>query len=220
MGIHRYSWVLLPFKTDPPEWNAAYLQHFYEYKGYVPTSEAVSPVDGIPPISTIPATEYYGDPYRTYQTTGAPLVIPDDLGLSFDLFFQASPPRRRKFLRACYWLSQVNQLTSFSLSFICAVQAIDALLPPARRRRSRTKRFADFLNDFARSPTVTDADRQALFPIRSHLSHGLRDPFIVDQAMWFGLHPEDYAEHTQGWRALQTARIALYNWLHTPEPTA
>jgi hypothetical protein len=228
VGTHDYSWVLLPSTTDRPESNVAYLQHSYSYNGYVATSEAFSPVDGIRPIAAIPAAEYYGDPY---PATGDPLVIPDNLGQSFDLFFQASPRRRQQFLRACYWLSQVSQLTSFSLSFICAVQAIDALLPPVssggrckecgqEQRPSRTALFVEFLNRFAPSPTVTDADRRTLFKVRSHLSHGFRDPLIVDQAAGVALHPEDCAERTQGTRALQTARIALYNWLHTQEPTA
>jgi hypothetical protein len=43
---------------------------------------------------------------------------------------------------------------------------------------------------------------------------------MVDQVIGYALHPGDYAERIQGWRALQTARIALYNWLHTSEPTA
>lgn len=228
VSTHGHSWVLLPSTTDPPEWNVAYLQHSYSYSGYLPTSEAFSSVDSIQPIAAIPAAEYYGDPYRT---TGDPLVIPDNLGQSFDLFFQASLRRRRQFLRACYWLSQVNQLTSFSLSFICAIQAIDALLPPTlpgirckkcglEQRPSRTALFVEFLNRFAPSPTVTDADRQALFRVRSDLSHGFRDPLILDQASGFGLHPEVSEERTQGTRALRTAQVALYNWLHTPEPPA
>jgi hypothetical protein len=190
-------------------------------------SEAFSTVDDIPPITAIPATEYYGNPYR-YRTIGGPLALPDNLGQSFDLFFQGGLQRQQQFLRACYWLSQVNQLTSFSLSFICAVQAIDALLPRApsgircetcglEKRPSRTTLFAEFLSDFAPSSTVTDADRKSLFKVRSNLSHGFQDPFILDQEMGYGLHPEDIAEQTLGVRALQTARIVLYNWLHTPE---
>jgi hypothetical protein len=58
-----------------------------------------------------------------------------------------------------------------------------------------------------------------LFRIRSELSHGFRDPFIIDLAIGYGLHPDKSAEQTQGWRAPQTARLALYKWLHTPEPT-
>jgi hypothetical protein len=225
VGTRGYSWVLLSPTTDlSNEWNAAYLQHYYGYEGYLPTSAALSPVDDVPPIAAIPAAEYYGDLYRT---TSDPLLIPDDLGQSFDLFFQGSPQRQQQFLRACYWLSQVNQLNSFSLSFICAVQAIDALLPNApsgvrcktcglEQRQSRTTLFAEFLSHFAPSSTVTDADRKRLFKVRSNLSHGFQDPFILDQEIGYGLHPADHAEWTLGRRALQTARIALYNWLHTP----
>jgi hypothetical protein len=231
VGTSGRSWVHLPSTTNPPEGNVDYLQHSYWYKGYMPKSEVFSPVDGIPPIAAIPAAEYYGNPSRRAGDAGDALVIPENLGQSFDLFFQASPRRRLQFLRACYWLSQLNQLTSFSLMFICAVQAIDALLPPApsgvccencglEQRPSRTELFSKFLNEFAPSPAVADDDRKALFKVRSNLSHGFQDPFIVDQVVGFGPHLGDFAERRQVERAWQVARIALYNWLHTPEQTS
>jgi hypothetical protein len=123
--------------------------------------------------------------------------------------------RRDKVERACYWLSLVGQVQSHSLGFICIVQAIDALLGEVAKGISRTKAFANFVKRFAPSPAVSDGDREDLFTIRSHLSHGLRDAFLSDREL--NMHPESALDRDRTWFAAKVARICILNWIRTPD---
>jgi hypothetical protein len=202
-------WVMLRSNSGLPEWKIDYLRQCYHYKDFQDVSEGFSSVDEIPPISTLPANDYYGRLHGSCD----PLVLPDDLGHSFDLFYGATQERREKILRCAFWINEMDQSTSASLKMICAVQAIDALLGEVPRGQ-RTAQFGEFLNQFAFSPAVSDAERRELFKIRSELSHGLRDPLIMDLPDYPYLHPLGHKDSRLGHGALSSARAAFYNWLH------
>jgi len=192
-----------------PKWNIDYLPQCYWYEGFQDAAEDFSCVEGMPGIPVIPAHEYYDGFRRSFS----PFVLPDDLEHSLDLCLDPIGERRDRILRSAFWINEMDQATSASLRMICAVQAVDALLGEVPRGQ-RTARFGQFLNQFAFSPTVSDEERRALFEIRSGLSHGLRDPLIMDRPDYCHLHPMGHGDRRLGGGAPSTARVAFYNWLH------
>src|ERR1700687_3845207 len=73
-----------------------------------------------------------------------------------------------------------------------------------------TRLFNEFLDRFA--PAATDG-RRTLYNLRSGLTHGSMPPFLVDTEMHFGFVPEDHHQRELAALALDSARIAMHNWL-------
>jgi hypothetical protein len=222
VGHHDHSWVYITQEYGEPR--SAYLQHFYWIPWFEGESTNFAVMHDVPQLETVPQTTYYAE---AWGVAGDNLALPADLELSFDAFYNADPEKRRRLLRAAYWLDRGTDLKSFSLSTICLVQAIDALVPTEKleaqkcpccgleRRPSRTELFTRFLDRVVPASVLAEDDRKALFKVRSDLSHGFRDPFHADQWTGIGLHPEGAEERRLGENAWRAARYAFHSFLHS-----
>jgi hypothetical protein len=219
VGNRNYAWVQLPDSGSVP--NFGYCRINYEHRSMRYIIDVFTPTDGIPAIPLLPAKGYYLPDYRR---GGDDLELPDDLDESFDLFFALPTPQQNRFLQASYWLNQTNRVDSFSAMFMDTIQAIESL---SWQRRSQThcprfnkpmgpgptRLFNEFLDRYA--PAAIEG-RRVLYNVRSGLSHGSIPPFLIDTEINFGIVPEEQQQLQLAWDALETARIAMHNWLRDP----
>ena len=153
------------------------------------------------------------------------LKIPSDLSESFDRFYALAPGVQERFLNACYWLSQANFASSWSMTFLAAIQAIETLVDPATggakcpqcgltKRPGPTQQFASFLKRYVPSGQEGDEGRRLLYEVRSGLTHGYHPPFLADTEIVGMLSPAAEQQGQYLTLALTSARVALRNWLH------
>src|SRR5262245_38386412 len=222
LGKVGFAWVMLPPAKEGTEPKIAYLQEGYHYDGMYSPAEDFSPIAHIEPISEVIPQDYYRGEHRSYK---ASLQVPSDLTESFDRFYALNPAVQDRFLNACYWLSQANFASSWSMTFLAAVQAIETLVDPATsgikcaqcgltKRPGPTQRFASFLERYVPPAYRGGEGCRLLYEVRSGLTHGYHPPFLADTEI-FGLLCPAGAEQEEYIRlALTSARLAMKSWLH------
>jgi hypothetical protein len=213
-----HHWTLLP--TDQVQ--VQYLQEGYWYKDVWPHG-SFSPTNELSKIPKVQPADYYA---KGRISAGVPLDLPEDLAFTFDQFFALSPVSQDRFLRACYWLAQTNETSSFSSMLLSAVQAIEALIqtPKGSRRcqhcglrlgPSTTQVFNAFLDSFLPEDFKNSEDLTSLYAVRSQLTHGHSAPLMIDFDPWFfSLNPREQQQRETVWTALRTARLCLRNWVN------
>ncbi len=216
-GYARSHWVLLPGNVH--DLQVGYCQNMYTFKDFKHELSEFSPIQQIQKINATDRTNYYALRGLSGSET---LEVPENLENLFDRFFSLPLDAQDRFLRACYWLrhSWEVQHVSRSASYIALVQAIESLLGRTNEvcekcgqlRHRITKRFQQFLESFVPEIKQSNA-REALYKIRSGLSHG-EFLFDNDRFQFFGMiEPKGARELSLGWQMGQVARIALINWL-------
>jgi hypothetical protein len=172
------------------------------------------------PTSTVPIHAFSEPAAKTDVTPPAILLrATENLG-------RLDPESREKFHAACYWLEIADQAwsTSKSLSFLSAINAIEALVSeaaaPAHRCWCGTDHHPGLSAGFKRfvrkyAPPVRRKDIDEMYKLRSKLVHGgalheldIPSPWrsvvpVSAQGRHFNLHGV----------ALRTARIAVREWL-------
>jgi hypothetical protein len=222
----HHHWVLV---GEAAKNEVRYCQEFYSFDGLGEERDHMGELDQESQLETVEPQEYHNN--RVHSCIGSPLKVPSDLGDCFDAFEGLSPEEREKCLRACFWLGEANEARSLSQTFLCAVQAIESLLPSARSEEycpecrrlvgpGPTRRFRDFMGEW--SPLDVDvarcASRDELYRLRSGLAHGSRNPFLCDARTMMEITPRSVEEMNQLEAALRACRIALRNWLMRSAP--
>jgi hypothetical protein len=223
----RMDWVLLP------EADAAGIEHWQSHFGQLGyflggehTTRGIGfsgPPDGVPSVERRPRDEYYA---RRGISDRDVLVLPDSVETSLDSYFALVPDQQDVVLRWCHWLNHARQVAALSpsASAIAAVQAVEALLPPAAATgRCETcgrpigpsirQRFKRFLEEYTPGD-ANAAARGQLYELRSKLTHGgtllggeLRHLAFRDFV------PRSWNEREVAEQALMLARLAGVNWL-------
>jgi hypothetical protein len=217
----RQEWVMEIEPGAPEPMRCSLRQVGYIPKGMPPHSGAFTPIDGYSAMSVVENLDWIeamraGTEALRVQGFVAPLI------LSYETL---DPTSRRQFLRSAYWFhhAHVTHAHSASAVLLALVSALDTLLPPAPSSErcptcglsvgtSRTKQFADYIEQLIPSvPHLRSAARD-LFKLRSDLTHG-----------WHLLDHDESAEITiapfaaNEDRHIQDARMlikyALRRWL-------
>lgn len=212
---------MMPPEKGGTEPKISYRQEGYYYDGMCNPAEDFSPVAHLEPIGAVPPQDYYRGEHRSNDQA---LKIPSDLSESLDRFYALALGVQDRFLNACYWLSQANFASSWSMTFLAAIQAIETLVDPATdgakcahcgltRRPGPTQQFASFLKRYVPSGKEGDEGRRLLYEIRSGLTHGYHPPFLADTEIVSMLSPAAEQQGQYLTLALTSARVALRNWL-------
>jgi hypothetical protein len=218
----RHHWVL-PQRDLSVPWRSAYLQEMYTWPGGVLEAENFADVTGIPQLSKIDPAEYYS---RSGIGPDRRLEVPSELNNLLEQFFTLSKHDRERFLRACFWFQHARLVHSYSRSaaFTALISAVEALIPRQRGTPicdkchrpigpGATQQFVDFVERFAPSSVVSDADRRKFYGIRSALSHG-GSLLHSDRRAWSpGLTPEKVKEWDDISTMWRLVRVVLVNWL-------
>src|SRR5262249_15648433 len=218
----RFAWVMMPPEKEGSEPQIAYRQEGYRYDGMCNPAEDFSLVAQLEPNSVVAPQDYYRGEHRSSDKARK---VPADLSQSIDRFYTLSPSVQDRFLNACYWLSQANFASSWSMTFLAAVQAIETLVDPSTggikcghcgltKRTGPTQQFASFLKRYVPPAYRGGEGCRLLYEVRSGLTHGYHPPFLADTEI-FGLLCPAGAEQEEYIRlALTSARLAMKSWLH------
>lgn len=220
--VLQYRWVVR-HGADPADWRSEFLQEGYMYTGAGGEATAFADLAQIAPIALTPHNEYYAS---VGISAGQVLDLPADFGGLLDRFYGASRDDRDRFLRASFWFQHAQRVanSSRSASFMALVSAIEALMPPTATSAAceacgkslgpgATKRFTDFVSQFAPGPTVSTANRRKLYSLRSALTHG-GSLLHSDRDGWTGSMTAKGLDEWDDRRAMwQIVRVALVNWL-------
>jgi hypothetical protein len=220
-GSVRFAWVLLPPEQNGADPKIAYRQEGYYYDGMCEPAEDFTPVAHLPPIREVSPSEYYRGERRSHKD---PLEVPSDLVASLDRFYALEVAAQDRFLNACYWLSQANLRSSWSMTFLAAVQAIETLIDwgtggtnrqhGGKRRPGSTQLFVSFLKRYVPASQVGEDAQRMLYEIRSGLTHGKSPPFLMNTEIIGILNPASDKQSEYLTLALTAARVGLRNWLH------
>lgn len=222
--VARHHWV----NTQPQNQNihrSEYCQetYFYEDINYVPNT--FTETKAISPIALTPSNDYHSS---HGVVIGQNLDLPDNFENQLDCFFNAPLEVRERFLRASFWFQHAQLVASISksASFTALMSAIEALMPEAMPSGhcdacnrpispGSTRRFKEFIEQFAPDIQTTSADKRKLYALRSALSHG-GSLLHSDRNGWTpgmtSRSVEEWENHDAMWRIV---RIALVNWIRT-----
>ncbi|HEX8859617.1 MAG TPA: hypothetical protein VGC06_11115 [Actinomycetes bacterium] len=175
---HPHHWVLLHEPTSGGL-HTAYVNEGYMVDGFIARADDFSDPAGHQKLTVVPDDKYYA---RDSIRSDDDLSVPACLDAVFDRFENADLRTRDQLLRASYWFDAAGRVwhTSKSLSYIAAINAIEALLPEqktdpcpcCKRDRSPgpTARFRNFIETYA-AAEGTEA-RSAMYGLRSAFVHG------------------------------------------------
>jgi len=220
-AVAQHHWSLVG-SEDPTTWHSEYCQEAYIWPGANGIAAEYSPTDGLAPIPRTPASRYYP---RLGISPGTPLDLPDVLEQLLDAFFAASRDNRDRFLRAAHWFQYARRVANVSRSgaYTALVSAVEALMgdvtpesicPDCRRPLGTgpTKRFIDFVEQYAPATGVTAKDRRKLYSLRSALSHG-GTLLHSDRYVWGGMTSASLSEYDDQRAMWLLVRVVLVNWL-------
>jgi Protein of unknown function (DUF2934) len=219
VGTSSHHWTRV--SDDPGNWEVKYLEEYYTCEG-ISSLDLFSSVETLLKISEVSPEEYYG---KRHIPTGEPLDLPSDLAFTLDMFLALDSLLQDRFLHACYWLSQANLTTSFSLMLLAAVLALESLIqkPKGGKRCpncglmmgiSTTKLFNTFLEVFLPASTKAEKGWQSIYGVRSGITHG-SSPLLSDVGASFAaMNPREIEQREAVGDALQVARMCLRNWLN------
>lgn len=222
--VAQHHWV----NAQPQDQNihrSEYCQETYFYEGinYIPNT--FTGTKAISPIALTPSNDYYS---INGFVIGQNLDLPDNFENQLDCFFSAPAEARERFLRSSFWFQHAQLVASISksASFTALMSAIEVLMPEAiptghcdacNRPTSpgSTRRFKEFIEQFAPDIQTSSADKRKLYALRSALSHG-GSLLHSDRNGWTpgmtSRSVEEWENHNAMWRIL---RIALVNWIRT-----
>ena len=217
----RHHWTLVPGPTEG-ELHSEYLQEGYSVRGLSWSLTGFNSVGSVPAMAIVSDESYYG---RLGISANQALDVPECLPGYVIGFSKLESQIRDKFLRCAYWFYQSGAAwtNSVSLSFVCLVSAIEALLPPhpaavpcpscgKDTNPSLTRRFRDFLDNIVPSlATIAPHARNELYRVRSKLSHG-ETLLRMDEVIGV-FNPRSVEEDKLVRQAHSIVRTAALNWL-------
>lgn len=217
-----HHWVIQePHQSPKGEWQTAYLQEGYIVGGGFQFMQEDFTDSREPLLTVVPDDEYYA---RRGIGPSAVLDIPEGLNSSFDRFAQADIAIREALLRSAYWydLARRGWRVSKSLSFISAVNAIEALFPDEREGHQcpECKRFHDSPGPTARFRTFVETygsdegaeDRDAIYRVRSDFVHGRALHGLDAPRGWGAMTPQNEWHRDLHDSAVRVARTVIRTW--------
>jgi hypothetical protein len=170
------------------------------------------------PLGTLPDEDYYA---RIGLQTE--MDVPASIDSFFDRFEAAPHETREKMLRACYWFSASYRMWHAlqSLSFVSAINAVEALLPESEQHECSvcgkehrypgpTQLFRDFVERYAQG--VPKRARSDMYDLRSSLLHGTQLHGSDVPRAWSGIIPSVQRHEALHRTALEVARTSVRNW--------
>ena len=204
-------------------WNVAYCQITYEHTSIRYTPDAFTPTDGLAAIPLVPAESYY---QSGYFLGGDGLELPDDLEESFDLFFALPAQQQDRFLQASYWLNQTNRVelvlghVQYTPSRPSSPSPGNPGVKPLARGvtdpRGPARRGSSTTSLTDSSPEAIEGRRLRRTASVAACRTVLIPPFLVDTQIHFGLRWKTTTSGSSAGYALETARMAMHNWLRDP----
>lgn len=218
-----HRWMVLPEPEAGSSHSVAYLNEGYAVGGgFIFKTDRFSDPSEFSKLTVLPDDEYFAR-----RGTGADdsMDVPACLDEFFDRFNAADPDTQEQLLRASYWRHAAYRVrhTSKSLSFIAAINAIEALFPrdrlghmcPICERHhddpGPTARFREFLEKHAASES--EGARSDMYNLRSNFVHGgeLRG-IDLPRSMSGGLVPAVEEHRDLHDTALAVSRTAIRTW--------
>lgn len=208
------AWVMV----DEGEQRVTDLQRYYAIPGLAFEAAHLTSAEGLTPLTAIDPSEYY----RWGGMQGFSLALPASLNESLDDYYHLSAAERRVFRRASHWFQRAISSESRSGALTDLVIALETLQPDGSKERcatcdsvlSVTRRFKDFLDDYAPQQGAPHSARVDLYKVRSRLSHGEILLRSDEESRWARMHPDLNRETSQRIVAQDIARIAFVNRLH------
>jgi hypothetical protein len=196
--------------------------------GYHPEGWVYRRPDFSPPAeSLLPTTSDQVVYSRRTYSGDEKLDLPESFNEFVGQFYALDPERQARFLMWAYWLNHAKLMggLSDSASYMALVQAIEALMPARSGGHRCTacgkltgpglrEQFVAFLERFAPPhPDEPGTERDALYHLRSKLSHG-GGLLIAEESQAFGdFYPKANAERNRVWIAGLLVRLAGISWL-------
>jgi hypothetical protein len=204
-GSVGFAWALDPM-TEDGQLTSTFRQLGYAAPGLPGSLDAFS--DGHPPIEFIDDATFFG---RRGMSTDQVLDFPQSMPVLLGAYYVLPGELRDRWLRWCYWLHHSAKVHSMSQSaaYIAVIQAIEALCPGDNRREE----FRTFLSRYAPDPSASRAEREALYNLRSGLSHGGKLLRHDAEDMFSFFYPASINEMITLAQAQQLARVGGINWL-------
>jgi hypothetical protein len=221
--VARYHWSLVGDLRDPVNWRSEYCQEAYMYPGANGIAPTYSSIDGLEAIASVPAQTHYT---RIGLSGGEVLDVPDTFEQSLDTYFAMPRDNQERFIRACFWFQYAQRVATLSHSgaFTALVSAVESLMGDAKpeghcEKCSRpigagpTRRFIEFVEQYAPGPAISNSHRRQLYSLRSALAHG-GHLLHADRFGWGGGMTANALSEETDQRALWHAvRLVLVNWL-------
>ena len=221
----RYHWFTRT-SGDPPQ---QFTEFGPEGYGWPAFSGGLAPeyssVDAWKVVRRIPHEEYYQQPNLW---VGADLMLPETFEWLLDAYFQRDPEERDRFIRASHWYQFANYgaaggYATGRYSALCsAVETLMGPEPSHQKKCSRcgrtvgggvSRRFRQFLEQWAPGPSISAADRTRLYGLRSKVTHGGR-LLHSDRFGWGVAFSPGRLQDWADFSAMQLlVRVILINWL-------
>jgi hypothetical protein len=223
--VSAFHWGLVPPGSDGfggtqsvPQW----IQEYYEIPGFERFADTLTPKATLPDLPSEPDSAFYG---REGISIDSGFTIPSSLSTWMEKYVALNAAKKKRLLRAAYWLSHARQVRSLSssASLVAMVQVIESLVPrPTGQERcltcgrttgpGSTQRFTEFVEKYGVPGGVDQASAKLLYQQRSQLTHGHKLLF-ADQEIGFGwTTPGDAEEQGRLRHANRLVRICAINW--------
>jgi hypothetical protein len=201
----RHLWATVPGDSGC---GVKWVREFY----FANFGEAVA--ETLSPRTTERITEV--DPASYYTSVGhdgRSLEVPTDLDDLICCYTHLSPRNRATFDRGSFWMDMASRQWTISLSasFASLVIAIEAL---GNRSVGATKRFHDYLEKYASSPSLKDR-RKKMYALRSAILHG-SGLMAMDQDADFGWSPPEQDDKDLMEELWSLTKLSMRNWLKDP----
>jgi len=224
-----HLWTLCKHQAEqnPAQWHTHWTQEFYIDPGLPGFLDDFAPID-VGPISQIPHDEYYA---LDHLPGGDDLVLPDSLGQMLDALEGLGHADRRRFMRAARWMAAArdswdHHVSSYYVALVAAIESLSSDDEPPRCKECRqvrdvTKRFAQFVEQYAPESEADAISRKRLYAIRSDLEHG-RVLFDIDEAPWAMLMlTPNWLEQREAFDGLsRLVKRVVVGWLRTRQKKA
>jgi hypothetical protein len=223
------TWVVDPQEANGKlETRNRYMQLGYAPVGLSISMDAFSDPSGMPPMSRVPADEYYS---LRGIALGRDLSLPDNFQESLEIASQLpTEPYNKLFIALTFFaMSHGVWHESRSGSYASLVTAIEALLPEDEPQRCEgcgqpihriSKRFREFLTLHAPGQEQA-SERKALQDVFYELRSGLAQGSKVlqsDLVPWTFYDRRGQVEDDLHRRLQEVVRIAIMNWLWSQNP--
>jgi hypothetical protein len=221
-NVVRHHWSIVGGQ-DPTNWRSEYCQEAYMYPSGNGIAAGFTSTDELDSLSRTPAQTHYT---RIGISPGQVLDLPDTFEQSLDTYFAMPRDNQERFIRACFWFQYAQRVATLSYSgaFTALVSAIESLMGDAKpeghcEKCSRpigagpTRRFIEFVEQYAPGPAISNSHRRQLYSLRSALAHG-GHLLHTDRYGWGGGMTANALSEETDQRALWHAvRLVLVNWL-------
>ncbi len=170
-------------------------------------------------LPLVPHDEYYGSDVRPGAERDA-LTLPDSLPELLGVFARLAPRQRRQYLRAATWIQIASRTWNVGASswFTAHVSAIETFVEPDYDDKCAkcgsvlgvTRAFKGLVERY--SPDSTKKMRDAIYDLRSDLSHG-EALLQLDESPWsFGSTFREQEYDASQW-LVRVTRDVMVNWL-------